>query len=158
VVAPCNLLLTGPPGIGKTTAIRHVVELEPGLRLAGFLTGEIRQHGGRVGFTITTLEGERCVMAYREMGSRHRVGRYGVDPGAIDRAVDLAFARGDEAEAFVVDEIGKMELLSTTFVGTLRRLLDDPRMDCITMQKISTAIDSETPQRTSALAQRGPVR
>ncbi|MBU4398537.1 MAG: nucleoside-triphosphatase, partial [Planctomycetes bacterium] len=48
---PCkNLLLTGPPGCGKTTVVRRVIERLCDHRLAGFYTKEIRQQGSRVGF------------------------------------------------------------------------------------------------------------
>ena len=48
-----NLLLTGPPRCGKTTLVERVVDaLEGRLRLAGFLTREVRRGGERVGFDI----------------------------------------------------------------------------------------------------------
>jgi nucleoside-triphosphatase len=43
-------LLTGPPGCGKTTVIRRLVEQLGDLRQAGFYTQEIRERGQRVGF------------------------------------------------------------------------------------------------------------
>jgi Cdc6-like AAA superfamily ATPase len=53
---PKNLLLTGPPGCGKTTVIRRVVEQMKDRRLAGFYTQEIRQDGQRVGFAAVGLQ------------------------------------------------------------------------------------------------------
>jgi nucleoside-triphosphatase THEP1 len=44
-----HLLLTGSPGIGKTTVVRPLAERLP-LRLGGFYTEEIREAGGRQGF------------------------------------------------------------------------------------------------------------
>ena len=43
-----NVVLTGPPGCGKTTAVLRLVERLPGLRLAGFYTQELREGGIRV--------------------------------------------------------------------------------------------------------------
>jgi nucleoside-triphosphatase THEP1 len=37
-----HILLTGPPGCGKTTVVRHVADQLTDLRLAGFYTREIR--------------------------------------------------------------------------------------------------------------------
>ncbi len=39
-----NLLLTGPPGRGKTTVIRRVIGRLSHLRLAGFYNQEVREH------------------------------------------------------------------------------------------------------------------
>jgi len=50
-----NLLLTGPPGCGKTTVLRRLVERLGGLRLAGFYTQELRAQGPRVGFEALSL-------------------------------------------------------------------------------------------------------
>ena len=52
-----NLLLTGPPACGKTTVIRRLIERLTDLRLAGFYTQELREHGQRVGFEAVGLSG-----------------------------------------------------------------------------------------------------
>src|SRR5207248_11791886 len=45
------LLLTGVPGVGKTTVLRRVKERLAGRRLRGFVTDEIRsRRGERLGF------------------------------------------------------------------------------------------------------------
>ena len=50
-----NLFLTGLPGCGKTTVIRHVIERLTDKQLAGFYTREVRQHGQRMGFEANRL-------------------------------------------------------------------------------------------------------
>ena len=48
-----KLLVTGPPGVGKTTLVTHLCqELE---NCAGFYTEEIREAGKRSGFDIVTV-------------------------------------------------------------------------------------------------------
>jgi len=42
------LLLTGAPGVGKTTILRKVVANLPPMTLRGFLTDEIREDSERV--------------------------------------------------------------------------------------------------------------
>ena len=42
-----NLLLTGPPGVGKTTVLAEVARRLGGRKLGGFLTEEIRPSGGQ---------------------------------------------------------------------------------------------------------------
>ncbi len=59
-----NLLLTGSPGCGKTTVLKRVAEHLGDLRLAGFLTLELREHGQRVGFEAVGLGGSRVILAH----------------------------------------------------------------------------------------------
>src|SRR5208337_2279094 len=58
-----NLLLTGLPGCGKTTVLERVAEHFGDLRLAGFLTLELREQGQRVGFEAVGLGGRRAILA-----------------------------------------------------------------------------------------------
>ncbi len=74
-----NLLLTGVPGIGKTTALKKVVASLADKKMRGFLTAEIREHGRRVGFEIRDFDGQTVTLAHIDIESAHRVGRYGVD-------------------------------------------------------------------------------
>ena len=52
MVAGGVLLLTGVPGIGKTTVIRRAADRLKGRRLGGFYTEEIREQGDRRGFRL----------------------------------------------------------------------------------------------------------
>ena len=81
-----NLLLTGAPGCGKTTVLERVAEQLGDLRVAGFLTLELREHGQRVGFEAVGLGGGRAILAHVRFRSPVSVGRYGVEP---DRLVPL---------------------------------------------------------------------
>ena len=47
-----KILLTGPPGVGKTTLIKYLCE-QLG-NCSGFYTEEIREGGKRIGFNIVT--------------------------------------------------------------------------------------------------------
>ncbi|MFQ5594263.1 MAG: NTPase [Anaerolineae bacterium] len=123
---PKSLLLTGRPGIGKTTLIRRVIE-QLGRPAGGFYTHELRQRGRRVGFEIVTLDGEQATLAHVDIHSRQRVGKYGVDVAALDRVGVPAIRRAVEASALVVvDEIGKMELFSEAFKATVLNALNGP--------------------------------
>ena len=58
-----NILLTGVPGIGKTTLIRRILD-KIEVKAGGFCTEEIREKGRRVGFSINTLDGRTGTLAH----------------------------------------------------------------------------------------------
>lgn len=114
------LLLTGRPGIGKTTVIREVAR-RLGARAGGFYTEEIRTAGKRTGFRLVGLPEGRATAALlasvNERG-RYRVGRYSVHLDNLERVGVAAIRQAvhDAAVSVVViDEIGRMELYSAAF-------------------------------------------
>jgi nucleoside-triphosphatase len=124
-----TLLLTGRPGIGKTTVVKAVAEAL-GERAGGFYTGEIRGPGGRKGFRLVTLDGWEAVMAHVDLcgRGRPRVSRYGVDVGAIERVGVAALRRAMQAgQIVVIDEIGKMELFCGPFKEAVLQAVNGPR-------------------------------
>ena len=118
-----NILLTGPPRCGKSTLIEKVVERiqKP---MTGFFTSEIREKGKRIGFSITTLDGRKGVLAHQKIRSRYRVGRYGVNLNDIDRIAVPSMLPAESDRIIVIDEIGKMECFSSPFRQTLMNILD----------------------------------
>jgi nucleoside-triphosphatase len=126
MVATGVLLLTGVPGIGKTTVIRRVAERLKGRKLGGFYTEEIREDGDRRGFRLVGFDGTERVIAHVSFPKARRVGKYGVDVGAIDEATEL-LAHDPAVQVYLVDEIGKMECLSERFVAAVRTLLIGPK-------------------------------
>jgi nucleoside-triphosphatase len=120
-----NILLTGPPGCGKSTIIEKIMK-RINLPCTGFFTREMREKGRRVGFSIATLDGRRGIMAHIDIRSRHRVGKYGVDLQSIDTIAVPSMVAENDNVVVVVDEIGKMECFSAMFRQTLLRLLDSP--------------------------------
>jgi nucleoside-triphosphatase len=89
MVAGGVLLLTGVPGIGKTTLIRRVADRMKNRRIGGFYTEEIREQGDRRGFRLVGFDGTKRVIAHVDFPKVHRVGRYGVDVGTIHEATEL---------------------------------------------------------------------
>ena len=108
-------LLTGRPGVGKTTLIKEVVA-NLSRTCGGFYTEEIRVKGTREGFRIVTLDGETAVLASIHIPSRYRVSKYGVDLASLERVGVAALRKAtQERDVIVIDEIGKMELFSAYF-------------------------------------------
>jgi nucleoside-triphosphatase len=122
-----NLLLTGPPGCGKTTVLKRVLEHLGDLRLAGFLTLELREHGERVGFEAIGLRGHRAILAHVRFMSPVTVGRYGVEPDRLVPLIEEELNRPlGTVDAYLIDEIGKMECHCPQFIEAVRRLLEGP--------------------------------
>jgi nucleoside-triphosphatase THEP1 len=69
-----NILYTGLPGCGKSTIIEKIVQ-RINRPSTGFFTREIRDRGRRVGFSITTLDGQQGILAHIDIRSHIRVGR-----------------------------------------------------------------------------------
>jgi aminoglycoside phosphotransferase family enzyme/nucleoside-triphosphatase THEP1 len=116
-------LLTGQPGTGKTSLIKQaLVGLEG--TAGGFYTEEIRSQGVRQGFRLVTLDGQEAVLAHTDFDKRFRVGKYGVDVGSLDRVgVSTLRRAADKCDLVVIDEIGKMELLSAAFRETVLAII-----------------------------------
>jgi len=118
------ILLSGRPGVGKTTVIRRLAELLSAHVVTGFFTEEIREAGRRQGFRVSRFSGATDLLAHMKTRSGYRVGRYGVDIGAFERIALPELAR--PAEVVLIDEIGKMECFSSRFVQSVRDVLKRP--------------------------------
>jgi nucleoside-triphosphatase len=119
-----NILITGFPGTGKTTAVIRIAAALKDLHPCGFYTAEILEAGERQGFELISLDGRRSLFSHVNIGGPFRVSRYGVDIGSFEdflAALDLA---GQEKRLVLIDEIGKMECFSEKFTALVSMLLD----------------------------------
>ncbi len=118
-----NIFVTGPPGCGKSTVIEKLlVRIEK--PATGFFTREIREKGRRTGFSITTLDGKKGVLAHENIKSRLKVGKYGVNLHDIDEIAVPSMMPARAGEIVVIDEVGKMECFSSLFREILIKVLD----------------------------------
>lgn len=126
------LLLTGQPGVGKTTVIRAVVD-QVQISAGGFYTEEIREGGRRTGFRLVTFDAlspQMGVLASVNISSGYRVGKYGVHLEDLERVGVAAIRRAvtqPQTGLVVVDEIGKMELFSSAFREAVLAALASPK-------------------------------
>ena len=135
-----HVVLTGVPGIGKTTLVRKACDsLRTGqIPLQGFVTEELRHQGRRIGFDVVTLNGVRGPLARvkpeggapgQQRRGEFRVGQYTVDLTAFEQVALPVLRRRKDSSGltiYVIDEIGKMELGSKPFAGAVKALLEDP--------------------------------
>ncbi len=123
-----HVLLTGPPGVGKTTAVKKAVDLlrDGGKEPKGFVTEEVREDGRRIGFDVVSVvdPADRRSLARKNAGPGPKVGQYTVTLKEFE-AIGLPTLRSAKpGDLLVVDEIGKMELLSGKFLDAATALFD----------------------------------
>lgn len=119
-----NLLLTGRPGVGKTTLIKKLSETLKPFHPVGFYTDEIREGGVRKGFELVTLDGRRRILSHVGIKGPYRVGKYSVDIAGFEAFLNTIDFLCPATGLVIVDEIGKMECLSGKFRTLLREILN----------------------------------
>lgn len=138
------------PGIGKSTVIRRVAARLRDQTLGGFYTEELRTRGQRMGFRLISFAGLEVVIAHVARSHAHRVGKYGVDVAAIDSAAQDTLKIEAATDVYCVDEIGKMECMSSHFVAAMRALLGSPKPVVATIGKKGGGFMDEVKQRKDA--------
>jgi nucleoside-triphosphatase len=124
-----RILITGAPGVGKTTLVRSLAEALVPRDIVGFYTQEIRVGGARRGFEAVAFASKsRHVLAHVDLQSPYKVGRYGVDIEGFDRFIEAIAFSGGSSEIILIDEIGKMECYSGKFRAMVRDVLSSDRI------------------------------
>jgi nucleoside-triphosphatase len=113
-------LVTGRPGVGKTTLVRRVADSIGLQNCVGFYTAEIREKGTRTGFQWRTLDGRSGVLANLDPGPP-RVGKYHVALESFESMLN-DLKKSLAGKLLLIDEVGKMEVLSVKFCELLHYL------------------------------------
>lgn len=121
-----NILLTGAPGIGKSTLLEHIVD-QAHIDFFGVIGREIQDsEQGRLGFEAVTVEGHRRTFAHVSdfLDSQYSVGKFHVDVDAFDSFVvpELQRAKNHSTAFVLIDEIGRMQSFSDLFLNEVRTL------------------------------------
>jgi nucleoside-triphosphatase len=125
------ILVTGPPGIGKTSTLRRAVKelRKRKYSVGGMISREVREGGVRVGFEIMDLStGQRGWLAHGNQPEGPRIGKYRVnltDLDAIGAASILDALQN--ADILAIDEVGPMELSSPVFSNALIRAIESSK-------------------------------
>ena len=142
-----NILITGLPGVGKTTLVKKLVEKVQDLHPVGFYTLEIREKGHRQGFELISLDGKRGALSHVNFKSAHRVGRYKVDVRRFEDFLASISFRDPFVRLIIIDEIGKMECFSEKFQRLLIELLDSEKWVIATIAFQGTGLIDEVKRR-----------
>jgi len=148
-------LVTGPPGVGKSTAVSRVVLRlkSAGVIVGGCTTAEQRSGGARVGFAVRDLtSGRTGQLASVSSKFGPRVGRYRVnltDLANVGAAGLLSAA--DSSEVIVIDEVGPMELVSPEFRRGVQRCIDSGKpMLAVVHERLEDDLLSELRSKAKA--------
>ena len=142
-----NLLITGLPGVGKTTLIKKLSEELKHLHPAGFYTEEIREEGQRKGFDLISLNGKRGLLSYKDIKSPYRVGKYKVDIEGFENFLDSVPFFDPLSRLIIIDEIGKMECLSDPFKNLLKKIFNSGRLLIATIAMKGSGLIGEIKER-----------
>jgi nucleoside-triphosphatase len=126
------LLLTGTPGVGKTTVLMKVVNAlkERGIRVGGMISREVRKGGTRVGFEILDLtSSRRGWLAHVNQKNGPQVGKYRVNIEDLNTVGAQAVTEAvEKCEVIAIDEVGPMELFSEKFKEAAWKALDSRKL------------------------------
>ncbi|KAG6536859.1 hypothetical protein ZIOFF_001930 [Zingiber officinale] len=129
-------LVTGPPVIFFSKSVISLLSVD--LTVSRFAgrgeddldnAGEVREGSDRVGFEVVTLDGMRGPLASSKISSTESlrwptVGKYKVDVESFESLALPQMQVKEGTNLFIIDEVGKMELYSSSFFPAVLRILD----------------------------------
>ncbi len=124
------LILTGAPGVGKTTVLTKTVHAlkTKGIIVGGMITREAREGNLRVGFEILDLTNGKQGWLAHVNGQGPQVGKYHVNLDDLDNIGTTAITQAiEKCGAIAIDEIGPMELYSQKFKHAVAQALESKK-------------------------------
>jgi nucleoside-triphosphatase len=149
------MLLTGAPGVGKTTVLIKTAEAlkMQGVSVGGMISREAREDGARVGFEITDLTNNKHGwLAHVNQKSGPQVGKYRVNLQDLENIGAKAIVEAvEECAVVAVDEVGPMELFSQRFKQAVKQALDSRKpVLAVVHAKTKDPLINEAKQREDA--------
>jgi len=143
-----NILITGQPGIGKTTFIKKLANELKDLHLSGFYTTEIKEAGIRRGFELISFGGSKGILSHVDIKSPYRVSKYGVDVERFENFLDSMELLDLTTSIVIIDEIGKMECFSNKFRSLVKDILDSDKLLVATIALKGSGLIADIKKRT----------
>jgi nucleoside-triphosphatase len=126
------LILTGAPGVGKTTLLTKTVDAlkTKGVRVGGMITREVREGNVRMGYEILDLtSNKQGWLAHVNGQGGPQVGKYHVNLDDLDNVGAAAISQALEiCNVIAIDEIGPMELFSQKFKQAVTQALEGKKL------------------------------
>jgi len=118
-------IVTGDPGVGKTTVVMRVAETlkQRGLKVGGIISREIRSNNVRIGFEFVDLTTNERATLSSITGRGPRMGKYFVDLDGCSFAVEKLSKAIKDSDVIICDELGPMEFKSKEFVDCAKDML-----------------------------------
>ena len=133
------IVLTGPPGIGKTTAVLQIARVlkDRGINVGGIVSREIRVNNERVGFEFIDLITNDTNVLASISGNGPKVGKYFVSFEGCHFAAERLSDAMKSCNIIICDEIGPMEVKSREFLESVKNLLNvDKKILVVIHQKL----------------------
>ena len=117
----------GPPKSGKSTLIAKLVNyfvFEKRYSVRGFLTPEVKKSGKRIGFDIEDINTKERIRLARaeDFDTQYKLGKYCIFIEEFEKYLSQYDSiQGLNVNLIVIDEIGKMELLSFKFQEWIKK-------------------------------------
>jgi nucleoside-triphosphatase len=146
-LAKVNLLVTGLPGVGKTTLVKNIAEALKDLHPVGFYTEEIREEGIRKGFELISLDGRKGLLSHTDIQSSHRVGKYKVDVKGFEAFLGSVPFLNPSTRLIIIDEVGRMECFSERFKECLMECLNSEKWVFATIALKGSGLIEEVKRR-----------
>ena len=149
------IVLTGAPGVGKTTAVMRAARAlsDRGLNVGGIVSRELRTNNNmRIGFEfIDLIKNDTNVLA-SITGNGPRVGKYFVNLAGCRFAAERLDAAARNCDVIICDEIGPMELKSREFIDSAKKLLDvDKKTIVVVHQRLQHPLTEQFRKKSSLL-------
>ncbi|MDB5181059.1 MAG: hypothetical protein JWO54_822 [Candidatus Saccharibacteria bacterium] len=122
-----NIILTGKPGIGKSTVIGTYIKSFGSTSLWMLTTEVLGESGQRVGFKSTTSTGHKRLVSHKsDIHSDVMIGSNNVDTVALNEILSIIKDEVDNTnpDMIILDEIGPIQLSDTTFIDVFDKIFE----------------------------------